>query len=256
MRQLETPVSFASFGLVPHPHWRLRERPRKGCMLISDKLHELRDAIDEIDTEILQLIANRMTLSDAVIAAKKGETAFRPGREAALVRRLAAMDSDMEPAVMLGIWRQIMAASLTRQNKDLIFAVHQAALPAAIWHMGSALSARHCDNIDSVLALLNSAGCRYGLVPATKDDSALAQAICATPKIYIMARTPLFPIPTVTPAYILAAYLPDESGDDISLFAVLQADDSLKIAAIDGYFDDYVPEDCGQTARLLGIYAR
>ena len=60
----------------------------------------------------------------------------------------------------------------------------------------------------------------------------------------------------MTPAYILADYLPDESGDDISLFAVLQADDSIKIVAVDGYFDDQVPEECGQPARLLGIYAR
>lgn len=223
---------------------------------MSDKLHELRDAIDQIDAEILQLIAHRMTLSDEVIAAKNGEAAFRPGREAALVRRLAAMDSDMAPAVLLGIWRQIMAASLTRQNKDVTFAVHQAALPAAIWHMGSALTARHCDDFDAVLALLDTARCRYGLVPATTDDTALAQAICATPNIYIMARTPLFPIPTLTPAYILADYLPDESGDDISLFAVPRADDSLQIVAVDGYFDDHLPEACGPAARLLGIYAR
>ena len=149
-----------------------------------------------------------------------------------------------------------MAASLTRQNKDLTFAVHQAALPAAIWHMGSALSARHCDDIESVLALLDSASCRYGLVPATKDDTELAKAICTSPKIYIMARTPLFPIATVTPAYILADYLPDESGDDISLFAVPQADDSFKIIAVDGYFADHLPEACGPSAQLLGIYAR
>ena len=149
-----------------------------------------------------------------------------------------------------------MAASLTRQNKDLTFAVHQAALPAAIWHMGSALSARHCDDIDSVLALLDSASCRYGLVPATKDDTELAKAICTSPKTYIMARTPLYPIATVTPAYILADYLPDESGDDISLFAVPQSDDSFKIIAVDGYFADHLPEACGPSAQLLGIYAR
>ena len=94
---------------------------------MSDKLHKLRDAIDHIDAEILKLIAKRMTLSDEVIAAKNGEAAFRPGREAALIRRLAGMDSSMPPAVLLGIWRQIMAASLSRQNKDLTFAVHKAA---------------------------------------------------------------------------------------------------------------------------------
>mgnify|MGYP004336153265 CR=1 FL=1 len=149
-----------------------------------------------------------------------------------------------------------MAASLTRQNKELTFAVHQAALSAAIWHMGSALTAQHCENIDSVLALLDLTSCRYGLVPVTRDVTALVQAICATSKIYIIARTPLFPIQTVTPAYILADYLPDESGDDISLFAVPQADESSKIVAVDGYFDDHVPEACGSAARLIGIYAR
>ena len=223
---------------------------------MSDKLHKLRDAIDQIDAEILQLITYRMTLSDEVVSAKNREPAFRPGREAALVRRLAAMDSDMAPALLLGIWRQIMAASLTRQNKDLQFAVHQDALPAAIWHMGSALTARYCDDFRSVLALLVSANCRYGLVPATKDETALAQAICANPKIYIIARTPLFPVTTVMPAYILADYLPDESGDDISLFAVPHVDDSYKIVAVDGYFDDQVPKACDPAARLLGIYAR
>ena len=70
---------------------------------MSDNLHKLRNAIDQIDVEILQLITHRMTLSDAVIAAKNGEAAFRPGREAALVRRLAAMESDIAPSVLLGI---------------------------------------------------------------------------------------------------------------------------------------------------------
>ena len=223
---------------------------------MSDKLRKLRGAIDQIDAEILQLITHRMTMSDEVIAAKNGQAAFRPGREAALVRRLVAVESDMAPAVLLGIWRQIMAASLTRQNKDVTFAVHQAALPAAIWHMGSALKARHCVDFGSVLALIDSTICRYGLVPATKDDTALAQAMCATRKIYIIARTPLFTIPTVPPAYILADHLPDESGDDISLFAVPQANDSFKTVTVDGYFDNHLPEACGPEARLLGIYAR
>ena len=223
---------------------------------MSDKLHKLRNAIDHIDGEILKLISKRMNLSDEVIDAKNGEAAFRPGREAALIRRLASMDSSMPPAVLLGIWRQIMAASLFRQNRDLTFAVHTASLPAAIWHMGSALTARHCENFDLVLALLGSSHCRYGIVPATHDDKALARAMATAQNIYIMARTPLFPIPTVTPAYILADYLPDESGDDISLFAEPQSDDSFKIIAVDGYFADHLPEACGPSAQLLGIYAR
>ena len=223
---------------------------------MSDKLHKLRESIDQIDAEILQLISRRLTLSDEVIAAKNGEAAFRPGREAALIRRLAALDSSMPPTVLLGIWRQIMAASLRRQNNDLTFAVHEAALSSATWHLGSALTVRQCDDFDLVLALLVSTQCRYGLVPAEHHDNALAQAMTAAPDIYIMARTPLFPIPTLPPAYILADYLPDESGDDISLFAVPEEDNSLQVVAVDGYFDEHIPPSCGVGARLLGIYAR
>ena len=146
---------------------------------MSDKLRKLRSSIDQLDVNILKTISDRLRLSDEVIAAKNGETAFRPGREAAVIRKLVTMDSDIPPAMLLGIWRQIMAASLTRQNKDLMFAVHHSALPAAIWHMGSALSARMCDNYSDVLALLEKTSCRYGLVPAVQDHSGLAKAMLA-----------------------------------------------------------------------------
>ena len=101
-----------------------------------------------------------MVLSDEVIEAKNGEAAFRPGRGGAC----SAVGRDGKrygSRRLAGIWRQIMTASLIRQKKDLTFAVHQAALPAAIWHMGSALTARHCDDFDAVLTLLDSARCRY-----------------------------------------------------------------------------------------------
>ena len=223
---------------------------------MSDELQKLRGAIDQLDSDILRLISDRLILSDEVIAAKNGEAAFRPGREAALIRRLTEMDSNIGPTMLLGIWRQIMAASLTRQNKDLSFAVHQAAVPAAIWHMGSALKAHVCDQITSVVALLKTSSCRYGIVPAMQDVDTLARVMLANPHLYIVARTPLFPIQTVVPAYIIADYLPDESGDDISLFVMPQADDEFHIMAVDGYIADYIPDACGDAGRLLGIFAR
>ena len=223
---------------------------------MSDKLRQLRGSIDKIDAKILRLIVDRLTLSDKVIVAKNGEAAFRPGREAALIRRLVAMEHDVAPTMLLGIWRQIMAASLTRQNTGLAFAVHQAAMPAAIWHTGGAFKTKPCDDYKTVLHQLETASCRYGIVPAGNDDVALALAIRTATQFYIIARTPLFSIPTVPPAFIIADYLPDESGDDISLFGVLGADDNIAIVAVDGYLADHVPETLGNEAWLLGIYAR
>ena len=57
--------------------------------MIED-LSQLRESIDVLDSEILHALAQRMKLSDRVIAAKNGVAAFRPGREAALVRQLVA----------------------------------------------------------------------------------------------------------------------------------------------------------------------
>jgi chorismate mutase len=223
---------------------------------MSEKLRILRSAIDKLDSDILQLISDRLTLSDEVIAVKDGEAVFRPGREAALIRRLAKISEGIAPAVLLGIWRQIMAASLTRQKQDLTFAVHKDAIPAAIWHMGSTLHAKYCEGYNAVLTSLDGKACRYGLVPAGQNDQELAIAMAAHPDVKILARTPLFPIKTVAPAYILADYLPDESGDDISLFAVPDFQCSINIISLDGYISDAIPEACGDGARLLGMYAR
>ena len=84
---------------------------------MSDKLHELRDAIDRIDAEILQLIRHRMILSDEIIEAKNGEAAFRPGREAALVRRLARWKATSLPPYCSGFGGKLWQPALLDKKK-------------------------------------------------------------------------------------------------------------------------------------------
>ena len=230
---------------------------------MSKDLNQLRSAIDNLDNEILQALAKRMRLSDQVITAKNGAVAFRPGREAALVRQLVinskANGHDLSPSVILGVWRQIMAASLSRQNGDLTFAVHDMVMPAVAWHMGSALAATSFDQITPLLDAVASGQCRYGLVPANHDIAALLDALDQHQHLSIIARTPLYDMPSLHPAYIIADCLPDPSGDDISLYAVPAAD-GFALTMIDGHHgSDAVvdaPADLPRDARLVGIYAR
>ena len=223
---------------------------------MSEKLQKLRDAIDQIDAEILQLIAYRMTVSDDVIVAKNGEAAFRPGREAALVRRLAAMDSDIAPAVLLGIWRQIMAASLGRQDGELACGGHHDAMPAAAWHMGSALSAFVDNDIARLIEALAAGQCRYALVPARDDNNReLLNCLDQHHHLKIIARTPLYSMQTVHPAFIIADYLPDSSGDDISLYAV-RMQHGFDLVALVGHHESVTPSSVPDGARLIGAYAR
>ena len=230
---------------------------------MSEDLNQLRSAIDNLDNEILQALAKRMRLSDQVITAKNGAVAFRPGREAALVRQLVinskADGHDLSPSVILGVWRQIMAASLSRQNGDLAFAVHDMVMPAVAWHMGSALAATSFDQITPLLDAVASGQCRYGLVPTNHDIAALLGALDQHQHLSIIARTPLYDMPSLHPAYIIADCLPDPSGDDISLYAVPAAD-GFALTMIDGYHcNDAVfdaPANLPRDARLVGIYAR
>jgi len=233
---------------------------RLGTLGMSEDLNQLRDAIDRLDSEILQALAKRMQLSDQVIAAKKGAFAFRPGREAALVRQLVtnskANGQDLSPAVILGVWRQIMAASLSRQNGDLAVAVHPSVMPAAAWHMGSALVATNHDQLDLLLAMVASGQCRYALVPADGDQQALLESLDKHRQLFIIARTPLYDMPAVRPAFIIADYLPDPSGDDISLYAVASAS-GFTLGSFDGHHgDDAAGAALPDAARLVGVYAR
>ena len=67
------------------------------------------------------------------------------------------------------LWRP----ALIRQNGDLAFAVHGMVMPAAAWHMGSALVATSFDQMAPLLDAVASGQCRYGLVPANHDIEAL-----------------------------------------------------------------------------------
>ena len=227
--------------------------------MIED-LSRLRELIDVLDNEILKALAERMKLSDRVIAAKDGVAAFRPGREAALVRQLVAKDKtdglDIGPEVILCVWRQIMAASLSRQGDELACGVHHDAMSAAVWHMGSALSAFVYNDIARLIDALAAGECRYVLVPARDDNNHdLLTCLDQHHDLKIIARTPLYNMQTVHPAFIIADYLPDPSGDDISLYAV-RVEHGFDLVGVAGHHEFITPSSVPDGARLIGAYAR
>src|SRR3569833_1754603 len=84
-------------------------------------LDEVRARIDAIDAQVLSLIAERVVLSAAVTKAKRaaGETGFglRPAREAQILRKLLLAKQPLVSFEMVvSLWRQIMADSLSRQG--------------------------------------------------------------------------------------------------------------------------------------------
>lgn len=87
----------------------------------TPSLEEVRWRLDAIDGELLKLLDERAGLAGAVAAAKRasGDTGFglRPGREAQIVRKLLSTPrKGAGAALVIRIWREIMADNLARQG--------------------------------------------------------------------------------------------------------------------------------------------
>lgn len=97
----------------------------------APSLGSLRARIDEIDTEVHTLLIERSTVIDALIRAKgkaQGGSAFRPGREADIMRRLAERHQGSLPISSVEhLWREIIG---TFTNLQAPFRVHVAGLSA------------------------------------------------------------------------------------------------------------------------------
>jgi len=130
----------------------------------SLSLDEVRARIDAVDGELLRLIDERAALAAQVAAAKRaaGDGAkfgLRPGREAQVLRRLLTQTRmAADTALVVRIWRELMADSLSRQG----------AFHLAVW--GGKAESR----IVELTRLRFGAAPRLGL--AAKPEDALAAA--------------------------------------------------------------------------------
>ena len=103
-------------------------------------LEALRRGIDELDEQIVGLLARRMELSRRIGAAKRAEqgadaAVFAPAREAELLERLAGLAPGIGPDHLRAIYREVLSASRAVQRPPRIAFLgpratfgHQAAL--------------------------------------------------------------------------------------------------------------------------------
>ena len=88
----------------------------------APSLDDVRTRIDAIDSELLKLLDERSSLAREVAAAKAaspdaGRFGLRPGREAQVLRRLLATRREAaRPGLVVRIWRELMADSLSLQG--------------------------------------------------------------------------------------------------------------------------------------------
>lgn len=191
-------------------------------------LAELRAEIDGIDAAIHRLLIERGTIVDRLIAAKKGAetgSAFRPGREIDMMRRLVARHQGAIPVqAVVHIWHTIIA---TFTHLQAPFEVHVHALPGADarafaeFHFGFAVPMDLHASAGDVIARVGSAANALGLVFLDGAERPWWEALNREGAPAIIAGLPL----VVTPGEACRAVLvgdarTDTAGLDWRLLAV------------------------------------
>jgi chorismate mutase len=142
-------------------------------------LEDLRREIDEVDDAIHDLVMRRTAIVAAIAAAKAahrgGRDGFlRPGREAALLRRLIARHRGPFPKpALVRLWREIISAPLSLQGRFAV-AVYAPGKQPGYWdlardHYGSHTPFSAHSTPGQVIGALVDGGATVGVLPDLQD---------------------------------------------------------------------------------------
>ncbi len=205
-------------------------------------LAAFRQQIDRCDRAILESLRERARAVELVGMDKRARgvtDVYRPGREAALMRRLAAADSSPFPtASLLGVWREVIGASFTIEGHPLCIA----SAGADAWERARAhfRAARHvrASSASAVLRAVAAGEATVGVASPDDDEPWWPALAELDPPLHIVARLPLAPglYPVGTPdALVIARNPPDPSGDDLAV-AIAREEAGEVLAARGGRF--------------------
>ena len=140
-------------------------------MTMDDKLKPLRQQIDAIDAQILDLLSQRARVAQQVghVKAETNAPVFRPEREAQVLRSVA----ERNPGPMLSpdmqtVFREIMSACRALEKRVTIAylgPVGTFSEQAVYQQFGRAIEAMPCASIDEVFRATEAGTADFGVVP-------------------------------------------------------------------------------------------
>ncbi|TNE37706.1 MAG: hypothetical protein EP348_05525 [Alphaproteobacteria bacterium] len=202
----------------------------------NSKLDALRDEIDRLDAELLSVLEKRISIVKDIAAAKADDgkaVAFRPGREAAVLRRILKLhSSDLSDTVVAAIWRELISAvgwmqrpytvSITAPDKSVGY------WDLARFHFGSATPMKLHQLPSVVLREVSENASVLGVLPwfSRERDTwweYLAQGGDSAPKI--LAALPFLDKPSGEfedlSSLVIGQAEPEASGDDVTLIVLV-----------------------------------
>jgi len=203
------------------PHWRR-------------DLAALRAELDRIDDELHDLLMRRAEVVRQVAGAKSG-VALRPGREAAILRRLLARhEGALPPQTVVRIWRELLAGTTAMQAPFVIAVCDRdpgaGFTQAAREQFGALTPLRVHGSAAQAIADVSAGRATVAVLALPSETEAPRDAWWMAllqkdePRIHVVARLPFWTrrpegAPT-TQALVVAAIAPDPSGADRSLLGL------------------------------------
>lgn len=196
-------------------------------------LQGLRGEIDAVDDALHDLLMRRGEVVARVAALRQaGKIAFRPGREADIIRRLLGRHSGALPRVgIVRLWRELLAATTSTQVGLAISVCATTAngdcTALAREHFGALTPLRMRAAAAAAIAEVSAGRATAAVLPMPVEAEAPEAAWWTTllrrgePRLHIVARLPFWaPRPEGAPdaqALVLAASAADASSSDRSL---------------------------------------
>ena len=161
----------------------------------------LRERIDDVDRQLLDLLNQRASLAQAVgeLKRKEGSVVFRPEREAQVIDGLKARNTGpLKPDSVAPIWREIMSACRALETPTRVAYLGPAGTfseEAAIGFFGSSIVRVHCASIDEVFRTTSAGAADFGVVPvenSTEGVVARSLDLFLTEPLFIIGETSLY----------------------------------------------------------------
>jgi chorismate mutase / prephenate dehydratase len=193
-------------------------------------LSVLRKELDRIDNTIHDLLIERSAIVEKVALSGK-PSAFRPGREADIVRRLVGRHSGrLPPRTLFRMWREMLAGTTGMQSKVTVAVCEtdpgRAFSRLAREHFGSGTAMRVHGSPAQALADLSSAVATVAVLPLPTDADGPREVwwtglVNRTPRMHIIARLPFWAEGgSAEQALVVATTAPDASAADRSYLVV------------------------------------
>lgn len=134
-----------------------------------EQLKQLRNEIDKIDNEILQLVNKRAALAQQIGLIKKSNIIYRPEREAQILARVKQDNpGPLDNARIAQLFTEIMSICRALEKPMTVACLGPQGTfseEAATRRFGGAFTTLPCDSIDAVFRNVESGNAGYGVVP-------------------------------------------------------------------------------------------